>query len=222
MNSKLASMIDHTLLKVEATADDIKRTCDEAKKYGFATVCVRPNFVSLAASELRGSGVLPIAVVDFPKGNGSPKAKAEETLKVIQNGAQEVDMVLNVEALKQKNYREVFDGIDAVVKSAGKIPVKVILETGSLDTDEKVAGCVLSKLAGAAFVKTSTGFGKGGATSEDIALMRRVVGPEMGVKASGGVRTFEDAEKMIKAGATRIGTSGGIAIVTGGENKTNY
>ncbi len=222
MNSKLASMIDHTLLKVEATADDIKRTCDEAKKYGFATVCVRPNYVSLAASELRGSGVLPIAVVDFPKGNGSPKAKAEETIKVIQNGAQEVDMVLNVEELKQKNYREVFDGIDAVVKSAGKIPVKVILETGELDTDEKVAGCVLSKLAGAAFVKTSTGFGKGGATSEDIALMRRVVGPEMGVKASGGVRTFEDAEKMIKAGATRIGTSGGIAIVTGGENKGSY
>ena len=199
-SKKLASMIDHTILKPEVTKDDVKKVCDEARKYNFKTVCVRSENIAFVAEQLKGSGVLPISVVDFPKGLGSAKEKADETRRAVKDGAQEIDMVINVPALKERNFKKAFDEIVAVVEAANKKPVKVILETGFLTNEEKVIGCTLSKLAGAAFVKTSTGFGQGGATVEDVSLMRKVVGPEMGVKASGGVRTYEDAEKMVTVG----------------------
>lgn len=221
-DKKLASMIDHTILKPEATVEDVITVCIEAKEYGFASVCVYPKFLTLVKENLEGSEVKPIAVVDFPEGKGSPVEKAKETTKAIELGALEIDMVINKEALKAKDYKTVLKGILNVVNAASGIPVKVIIEAGELDHNEKVAACVLSKLGGAAFVKTSTGFGKGGATAEDIALMRKVVGSELGVKASGGVRTKEDAEKMIAAGANRIGASASVAIVTGAGTGTGY
>jgi deoxyribose-phosphate aldolase len=211
----IAPFIDHTLLKPEATRDDLIKVCSEAKKYGFATVCVNAANIRLVASQLQGSSVKAIAVVGFPLGAGTPNAKAFETKEAIRNGAQEIDMVMNIGAMKSKDYATVLNDICAVVTAAGRVPVKVILETGGLTYDEKVIGCSLSKVAGAAYVKTSTGFGPGGATAEDIALMRKIVGPDMGVKASGGVRTTEDAKKMLGAGATRIGASASVGIVTG-------
>jgi len=211
----LAKMIDHTLLKPDATADQIRKACEEAVQYGFATVCVNSSNVGLAAQLLAGTPVKAIAVVGFPLGASTPRAKAFETLEALRAGAQEVDMVINIGALKSKDYKTVFDDIKAVVEAAGKIPVKVILETSNLDQDEKIIACALSKAAGAAFVKTSTGFAGGGATVEDIRLMRRIVGSDIGVKASGGVRTTEDAQKMVEAGANRIGASASVAIVTG-------
>ncbi|MCC6811081.1 MAG: deoxyribose-phosphate aldolase [Deltaproteobacteria bacterium] len=211
----IAPFIDHTLLKPEATKDDLAKACAEAKKYGFATVCVNASNIRFVAAELHGSSVKPIAVVGFPLGAGTPHAKAFETKEAIRNGAREIDMVMNIGAMKSKDYATVLNDICAVVGAAGDFPVKVILETGGLSYDEKVIGCTLSKVAGAAYVKTSTGFGPGGATAEDIALMRRIVGPDMGVKASGGVRTTEDAKKMLGAGATRIGASASVGIVTG-------
>lgn len=211
----LAPLIDHTLLKPDATRDDLLKVCDEAKKYGFATVCVNPGNIRLVASQLAGSSVKAIAVVGFPLGAGTPQAKAFETREAIRNGAREIDMVMNIGAMKSRDYGCVLQDIQLVVDAAGDVPVKVILETGGLTTEEKIIGCTLSKVGGAAFVKTSTGFGPGGATTEDIALMRRIVGPEMGVKASGGVRTTEDAKKMIAAGATRLGASASVGIVTG-------
>jgi len=214
-------MIDHTILKLEATKDDVKKVCKEAMGHYFATVCVRSEYIPLVAEELKGSEVKPISVIDFPKGLGSSKAKADEAKKAIAGGAKEIDMVVNGVELKNKNYSYVLEDIGAVVDASKPYPVKVILETGELNNEEKVIACALSKAAGAAFVKTSTGFGKGGATVEDISLMRRVVGPEMGVKASGGVHTREDALKMIEAGATRIGTSNGVDIVTGGKSGTS-
>ncbi len=210
----LASMIDHTLLKPDASHDQIKKLCEEAKEYHFATVCVNSSNVGLAAQLLSGSSVKPIAVVGFPLGATTPAAKAFETLEAIREGALEIDTVINIGALKSRDYREVYIDIRAVVEAAGDIPVKVILETSQLNEEEKTIACALSKSAGAAFVKTSTGFGGGGATVEDIKLMRKIVGKEMGVKASGGVKTREDALKMIEAGATRLGTSSSIAIVT--------
>lgn len=210
----LAAKIDHTLLKPEATLDEIKKVCEEARKYHFATVCVNSVYVGTVAELLRGSKTKAIAVVGFPLGAASTASKAFEARESIRAGAQEIDMVINIGALKSRDYGLVLEDIRAVVEASKPYPVKVILETSSLNDDQKVISCALSKAAGAAFVKTSTGFASGGATAEDIALMRRVVGPDMGVKASGGIRTYEDAAKMIAAGASRIGASASIAIVT--------
>ena len=221
-NERMASMIDHTLLKPDATRDDLKKVTDEARKWKFATVCVNAANIPFVAKELEGSGVKPIAVVGFPLGASTGTAKAFEAREAVRAGAREIDMVINVGALKSKDYGTVLDDICRVVSASKPWPVKVILETGGLTHDEKVIGCALSKAGGAAFVKTSTGFGPGGATAEDIALMRRIVGDELGVKASGGVRTREDADKMIAAGADRIGASASVAIVTGKKGTSAY
>jgi deoxyribose-phosphate aldolase len=211
----LAGYIDHTLLKPEATRDDIRALCEDAKRYQFATVCVNTSWVPLCRSLLDGSPVRVCAVVGFPLGAMAPTAKAFEAREAVRAGAHEVDMVLNIGALKSRDYALVADDIARVVEAARPARVKVILETGALTAEEKVIGVTLAKLGGAHFVKTSTGFGPGGATVDDVALMRRLVGAEMGVKASGGVRTREDAEKMVAAGADRIGASASVAIVTG-------
>jgi deoxyribose-phosphate aldolase len=218
----IAAMIDHTLLKPDATRADLEKVCEEARKWQFATVCVNASNIPLVARLLSGSGVKPIAVVGFPLGAMTPTAKAFEAREAVRNGAREIDMVINIGALKSKDYQTVFDDICRVVQSSRPYPVKVILETGGLSNDEKIVGCALSKAAGAAFVKTSTGFGPGGATVEDIALMRRIVGGDIGVKASGGVRSSEDALKMREAGADRIGASASVAIVTGVKTDAKY
>lgn len=218
----IAPFIDHTLLKPEATSAEVVKLCEEAKKFGFATVCVNSINVGTAARALAGSSVVPIAVVGFPLGAALPTAKAFETREAVRCGAKEIDMVINIGALKSKDYALVQKDIEAVVNAAKPWPVKVILECSQLSTEEKIIGCALSKAAGAAFVKTSTGFSSGGATAEDIALMRRVVGEDMGVKASGGVRSTEDAMNMLKAGANRIGASASIAIVTGQKSTSKY
>ena len=214
--AELAKYIDHTLLKPEASAEDIRRVCAEARELGTASVCVNPSYVSLVADELKGSGVKTCCVVGFPLGATTPEVKAFETADAIGNGAQEVDMVLNVGAVKSGDWELAQKDIEAVVNAArGKALVKVILETCLLTDKEKVRACEISKAAGADFVKTSTGFSKGGATVEDVALMRQTVGPEMGVKASGGVRTYADAIAMIEAGANRLGASSGKKICSG-------
>jgi deoxyribose-phosphate aldolase len=213
--TELARLIDHTLLRPEATRDDIIQLCDEARAHGFASVCVNTTWVPLAAALLGGSDVMVCAVVGFPLGAMAPPAKAYEAREAVQLGAREIDMVLQIGALRAGDHEGVFDDIRRVVEAAAPAAVKVILETSALDLEHKVIGCVLARLAGAAFVKTSTGFGKAGATVEDIALMRRVVGPSLGVKASGGIRTAEDVRRMVAAGATRIGASASVAIVTG-------
>jgi len=218
----LAGYIDHTLLKPDATRDQLLSLAEDARKHKFATVCVNSSNVRLMAQFLRGSGVPVCAVVGFPLGAMNPRTKAYETREAIRCGAREIDMVINIGALKSQDYGLVLDDIKGVVEAASPIGVKVILETSKLDDEEKAIVCALSKAAGAAYVKTSTGFGGGGATAEDIALMRRIVGPDMGVKASGGVRNRATAEKMIAAGATRIGASASVAIVTGGEGKSGY
>jgi len=213
----LAKMIDHTLLKPDATPDQIAQLCFEARKYQFASVCVNPTWVKLCAQLLAGSPVKVCTVIGFPLGATASEVKAFEAANAIDQGATEIDMVINIGALKARELEVVAQDIRGVVKvahSRGAI-VKVILETSLLTDEEKTIACMLSKEAGADFVKTSTGFAGGGATVHDVALMRRVVGPEMGVKASGGVRTYEDAESMIKAGATRIGASAGVKIVQG-------
>ena len=215
----LAGMIDHTLLKPDARNEDLIKVCQEAREYGFATVCVNSVNIPLVARQLRGSPVLPIAVVGFPLGAATTQAKAFEAREAIRAGAREIDMVINIGALKSKDYRTVYEDIRTVVESSQPHKVKVIIETSQLNDEEKVIACALSKTAGAAFVKTSTGFAGGGATVEDITLMRRVVGTDMEVKASGGIRTREDAQKMIQAGADRIGASASVAIVTGKEAK---
>jgi deoxyribose-phosphate aldolase len=211
----LARTIDHTLLKPEATKDEVVQLCKEACEHGFKSVCINPTWVRLCRSLLEGSDVLTVAVVGFPLGAGTPAGKAFEAREAVRAGAQELDMVINIGALRSGDFALVHDDIRRVVQAARPVPVKVILETSKLTDEEKVTGSALSKLAGAAFVKTSTGFGGGGATVEDVALMRRVVGANLGVKASGGVRTKDDAEAMIAAGATRLGASAGITIVTG-------
>jgi deoxyribose-phosphate aldolase len=215
----LAGMIDHTLLKAEVGRDDIRKLCDEARKYHFASVCVNSTWVPMCKALLGGSGVMVCAVVGFPLGAMTPTAKAFEAREAVRAGASEIDMVMNIGAMKSRDYETVFEDICRVVKAAHPAKVKVILETGGLTTEEKVVGCSMAKLAGAHFVKTSTGFGPGGATVEDIALMRKIVGADMGVKASGGVRTREDAEKMALAGANRIGASASVAIVLGEKTK---
>lgn len=211
----LASYIDHTLLKPEATVSDIKKVCDEAKEHHFASVCVNPSYIKLVADELRGSGVTPCCVAGFPFGTHTPEAKAAETAQAVADGAGEVDMVINVGAVKSGDWDLVERDIAAVVKAAGRAGVKVILETSLLTDEEKVRACEISKKVGAAFVKTSTGYSTGGATAHDVALMRKTVGPDVGVKASGGVRTYEDAVAMIEAGANRLGASAGIKIIAG-------
>lgn len=215
VDSRLASMIDHTLLKPDATREDLTRICDEAKKFGFATVCVNSSNIPFVAKKLVGSSVKPIAVVGFPLGAMTPVAKAFEAREAIANGAREIDMVINIGAMKSKDFKLVYEDIKGVVEASKPYPVKVIIETSELNNEEKIAACVLTKTAGAAFVKTSTGFGKGGATVEDIALIRKVVGADMEIKASGGIRTKEDAEALVKAGANRIGASASVAMVTG-------
>ncbi|UCG89804.1 MAG: deoxyribose-phosphate aldolase, partial [Candidatus Heimdallarchaeota archaeon] len=212
----LAKYIDHTLLKADATEEEIRKLCEEAESYGFASVCVNPTNVKQASEFLKGSSVKVCTVIGFPLGATTPTVKAIETRDAIANGAEEVDMVINVGALKSGNDDLVRRDIEAVVQAAeGKAIVKVILETALLSKEEIVKGSLLSKLGGADFVKTSTGFSTAGALVEDVALMRKTVGPEMGIKAAGGIRTQEAAEEMIKAGATRIGASASVAIVKG-------
>ncbi|MFN3966211.1 MAG: deoxyribose-phosphate aldolase [Endomicrobiia bacterium] len=215
-------MIDHTLLKANATQEEIGKLCEEAKKYGFASVCVNPAYVSLCSQLLKATAIKVCTVVGFPLGATTPTVKAIEARDAIANGADEIDMVINIGALKSGNYQLVLDDIKAVRDATrGKI-LKVILETAYLTKEEKIKACLLAKEAGADFVKTSTGFGPSGATVEDIILMRETVGKTMGIKASGGIRTAEDAEKMIKAGATRIGASASVAIVTGKKSQEKY
>jgi deoxyribose-phosphate aldolase len=211
----IAAIIDHTLLKPEATADQVRVLCEEAQSYGFASVCINPGYVDLVAGILAGSGVPVCTVAGFPLGATPPEVKAFETRRSIDHGASEIDMVLNIGALKNADYQAVYDDVYAVVAAArpsGAI-VKVIIETCLLTDEEKVAACVLSVAAGVDFVKTSTGFSTGGATVADVALMRRTVGPAVGVKAAGGIRTYADAQAMIAAGASRIGSSAGVRIV---------
>lgn len=215
-STDLARFIDHTLLKPEATEEQITALCREAVENNFCSVCINPYWVPTVSKLLQGSPVKVCTVIGFPLGATTTRTKAFEAEEAIDQGANEVDMVLNVGALKSGADDLVLNDIKAVVKSAqGKAIVKVILETGLLNETEKIKACELSVAAGANFVKTSTGFGPGGATVEDIALMRRTVGPEIGVKASGGVRDYDTAVAMITAGASRIGTSSGIKIISG-------
>ena len=211
----LARCIEHTLLRADATPAELEALCAEARRYGFAAVCVNTVNVGFCAAKLAGSSVKPIAVVGFPLGAQTPATKAFEAREALRQGAQEIDMVANLGALKARDYAAVFADIRAVVTAAAGKPVKVILETGALTRDQKIVGCGLAKAAGAAFVKTSTGFGPGGATVEDVALLRDVAGPDMGVKASGGIRTEAEARRLIAAGADRIGASASVAIVGG-------
>jgi deoxyribose-phosphate aldolase len=213
-DGRVSHMIDHTLLKPDATQDQVAQLCYEAKKHSFASVCVNPSYVKLCADLLKDSDVLVCTVIGFPLGATSTEAKAFEAQKALRDGAMEVDMVINVGALKSRDYELVERDIAAVARAvhAGGAILKVIIEAALLSDEEKVAACQLAKVARADFVKTSTGFGPGGATAEDVALMRRVVGLGMGVKASGGIRTYEDAKKMIAAGASRIGASASVKI----------
>jgi len=211
----LGKYIDHTLLKPDASPEDIDVICREAVQHKFAAVCVNPVNVDRAVNNLEGSNIPVAAVVGFPLGAATAAIKAAESREVILKGAREIDMVINIGALKAGDYKLIIDEIRAVVEAASGYPVKVILETAMLNADQKISGCVLAKAAGAAFVKTSTGFGPGGATVDDVALMRRIVGPEMGVKASGGIKDSETAQQMVSAGASRLGASASVAIVAG-------
>jgi len=215
----LARYIDHTLLAPDATASEIDQICEEAVAYGFASVCINPTWVRRVAQQLRGTAVLTCSVVGFPFGATLPQIKAMEARRVIRDGAREVDMVINVGALKAGDVELVGEDIQKVVHIAhgGGAICKVIIETAMLSDEEKVLASALTREARADFVKTSTGFGGGGATIFDVALLKETVGPKLGVKASGGVRTAADARAMLAAGATRIGTSAGVEIVTGDE-----
>lgn len=211
----LCALIDHTVLKPEAGAEDIRRVCREAREYGFASVCVNPCWVPLAAAELRGNGVRVCTVVGFPLGASTTPSKMAETEIAVRTGAREIDMVMNVGALRSGDFNSVKQDIQGVVRvahAAGAI-VKVILENALLTDEQKVTACRLVQAAGADFVKTSTGFGPSGATAADVALMRKTVGPALGVKAAGGIRTIEDLRAMVVAGANRIGASASVKIV---------
>lgn len=223
-DKNLARKIDHTLLKPEATPDEVIALCKEAEKYNFASVCVNPGYVALSYSILKNTPVKVCTVIGFPLGQTTTEAKRYEAEQALANGAQELDMVLNVGQLKQGNYEYVFNDVKQIVEAGKKknAVVKVILETALLSDEEKVKACVLCKKAGADFVKTSTGFSKGGATVGDIALMKYVVGSNIGVKASGGIRSKEDAEAMIASGADRIGASASVKIVTGEKGESSY
>ena len=216
-------LFDHTILKADATRKDVKRVCDEAMAYSFCSVCVNSYYVPYVANLLHGSDVKICSVVGFPLGAMSTRAKALEAKIAVMDGADEIDMVINVGALKDRDYSVVLEDIKAVKEACGENILKVIIETCLLTDDEKVKACELAKEAGADFVKTSTGFGTGGATFEDVELMKKTVGDKAEVKASGGVKDLETAKKYIELGATRLGTSSGIAIVTGLESgKTGY
>ena len=212
---EIARFIDHTLLKPEATPAQIERLCDEARRYGFAAVCVNPVYVRLAAERLQGAEVAVCSVVGFPLGATTTAAKVYEARQALADGAGELDMVIHVGALKAGDYERAQEDIAAVadVCHKGGALLKVIIETALLDDAEKVTACRLAQAAGADFVKTSTGFAGGGATAEDVRLMRQTVGPRMGVKAAGGIRSYADALAMIEAGANRIGASAGVRIV---------
>ncbi|MDM5293851.1 deoxyribose-phosphate aldolase [Peribacillus simplex] len=223
MSQNVAGLIDHTLLKADATKEQIKVLCEEAREYNFASVCVNPTWVKYASELLEGSEVKVCTVIGFPLGATTPETKAFETKDAISNGAHEVDMVINIGALKDKDDELVERDIRAVIAaSTGKALSKVIIETSLLTEEEKVRACELAVKAGTDYVKTSTGFSTGGATVEDITLMRKTVGPDIGVKASGGVRNTSDAQKVIEAGATRIGASAGVSIVKGLTAKSDY
>jgi deoxyribose-phosphate aldolase len=211
---ELAPFIDHTLLSPGASREDVLRVCAEARDHGFAAVCVHRNAVADARRALAGSSVLPIAVVDFPRGEGATGARVVEALEAVRSGAEELDLVIRLPALLAGRHEEVLDDLRAVVRAV-PVPVKVILETAKLGREQKVVAAALARAAGAAYVKTSTGFAGGGATVDDVALLRAVVGDELGVKASGGVKTAADALAMIAAGASRVGSTASVAIVTG-------
>ena len=215
IDSSIAALIDHTILKPEATRADVTKVCREARQYGFASVCINPYWVPVVRAELEGSSVKVCTVVAFPLGATSTEAKVAETIAALQAGAQEIDMVMNIGALRSGEQEAVKLDIRQIVQVAHEAAatVKVILETALLDDDQKAVASTLAKLAGADFVKTSTGFGPGGATAQDVALMRKVVGPQMGVKASGGIRTLADLKMMMAAGATRIGASASVKII---------
>lgn len=219
----LAKYFDHTILKPNVTDADVIKICDEAKEYGFFSVCVNPYFVPLVAKELEGTDVKVTSVIGFPLGANTTEMKAFETKKAILDGADEIDMVINVSALKDKKYDYVLADIKAVVEALeGKAILKVIIETCLLTDEEKVMACKLSKEAGAHFVKTSTGFSTGGATPSDVKLMKETVGDELEVKASGAVRDYEGAMAVIEAGATRIGASASVSIVKGEKSTSDY
>jgi deoxyribose-phosphate aldolase len=222
VRTDLASLIDHTLLKPEVTREQLTKLCQEAVQFGFYSVCVNSANVRLCANLLRGSDVKVVAVVGFPLGAMSPQSKAYEARQAVRDGAREIDMVINIGMLKAGEFAYVLEDIAAVVQAVAPNPVKVIIETGVLTDDEKVSASVLASAGGARFVKTSTGFSKGGATAADIALIRRVVGDRMEIKASGGVKSQADADALVAAGATRIGASASVAIVTGKTSTSTY
>lgn len=215
-------LIDHTLLKPDSTRDQIDQLIQEADDYQFASVCVNPTWVNYASDKLADSTVKVCTVIGFPLGASTSKTKAFETKNAIENGADEIDMVINIGAAKDGDFALVQSDIAAVVEASGDKLVKVIIETCLLTDDEKIKACQAAVAAGADFVKTSTGFSTGGATVHDVTLMRKTVGPDIGVKASGGARSFEDAKAFVEAGATRIGTSSGIAIIKGESVSGNY
>ena len=223
-DKKLARKIDHTLLKPDATTDDIKALCEEAKKYDFASVCINPGYVTLCRDLLKATDVKVCTVIGFPLGSTTTETKRFEAEQAIANGAEEIDMVINVGRLKQGDYEYVYRDVNQVVLAAKSHEAicKVILETALLTDEEKIKACMICKQAGADFVKTSTGFSKGGATAGDVALMKYVVGSSVGVKASGGIRSREDAEKMVASGADRIGASASVKIVLGQKSESTY
>ena len=223
MEKNIAHYIDHTLLKADTTCEQIIQLCEEAKTHHFATVCIPPSFIPMAKKALNGSSVKPITVIGFPLGYQCTETKVFETQKAIEDGALEIDMVINISALKDENFSLVENDIQSVVKAAQDIPVKVIIETALLSDEEKRQACQIILKTGAAFVKTSTGFSTGGATLKDVQLMKEVVQNQIRVKASGGIKNKQDALKMIEAGADRIGTSSGVSIVKGAqiENSSN-
>lgn len=213
---ELNRLIDHTILKADATEEDVLRIIEEAKQYSFYSVCINPTWVALAKEKLQGAPVSVCTVIGFPLGANTSEVKAYETADAIQNGADEVDMVINIGALKSQHYKKVQKDIEAVVEAAkDRALVKVIIETALLEKGEIIKACELAKAAGADFVKTSTGFSTGGAKVEDVRLMRETVGPDIGVKASGGIHNEAEALAMVEAGATRIGTSAGVSIMAG-------
>ncbi|CDC69832.1 MAG TPA: deoxyribose-phosphate aldolase [Acholeplasmatales bacterium] len=219
---QINKFIDHTLLKAFATSDEIRKLCEEAKKYNFKSVCVNPVHVSLAKECLEGSDVLVCTVIGFPLGANTKEIKAFETIDAIKNGADEIDMVINIGKAKEHDYTYIEDEIKMVVAASTGKTTKVIIETCYLNDEEKMNCCLAAKKAKATFVKTSTGFGTGGATANDIRLMRETVGPDMGVKASGGIRNLDDLELMVENGATRIGASSGVAIMENSSSKNEY
>jgi deoxyribose-phosphate aldolase len=220
---ELAGYIDHTLLKPEAIESQFEQLCNEAVKYKFKSVCVNSSWVPFVAKKLRGTGIIVCSVIGFPLGGMDTRSKAFEARSAIANGATELDMVINVGALKSGNLKLVEEDIRAIKRACRSTTLlKVILETGLLTDAEKILACEISKKAGADFVKTSTGFSGSGATVQDISLMRRIIGPNMGVKASGGIKTFNQAVALINAGANRLGCGSSIAVITGGETTENY